>query len=65
VNKNILTTPSADQLGHSPKRLDREGLDKEDPQGEIQVEEQLGFHEGKLNEHLREQQQEGAYPSPD
>jgi hypothetical protein len=61
VNENILTTPSADQLRHGLERLDCEGLDEEELQGEVRAEEQLEFYEGKFSEHLREQQQEGAY----
>ena len=38
MNKNILTTPSVDHLGHSLERLAREGLDKEELQGEIKAE---------------------------
>jgi len=41
--------------------LDSEGLDEEELQGEGQAEEELQFYEGKINEHLREQEQEGTY----
>jgi hypothetical protein len=38
VDKNILTYPIVDQLGRSLERLARDGLNKEELQGEIQAE---------------------------
>jgi hypothetical protein len=61
VDENIPTTPSADQLRHSLKRLDCEGSDKEELQDEIRAEEQLESYAAKINAHLQEQEEEGAY----